>query len=83
MNTEPEEEGKALCDHSVAIPMAGMVVASPPSPKWRMTLGQGIVNDYAIYTQSAPSWFYRWMQSVCLGIHWERLREAEQEAGEQ
>lgn len=43
----------------------------PPEPKWEMRLVKGD-DGMVFHVPEAPNAFYRWMQKICLGIHWAR-----------
>lgn len=48
------------------------LIAPPPPPKWEWCFG-GEWHSFTVRVQAAPNRFCRWMQRVCLGIHWRRI----------
>jgi len=43
-------------------------IIMPPEPKYSFRFNKG--NDYVVHTHTRPNIFHRFMQRVCLGIHW-------------
>lgn len=48
------------------------VLSGPPAYDWRWSFSDGFW--FNVVKGKEPNAFYRWMQTKCLGIKWERVK---------